>query len=71
MKWLGSSAARTWAGKAAVIRAAGSGSLPRPPPAVTTGKKCPEVKSHSVRYARRDVCRNRPERANHRTIPAC
>ena len=51
VKWLGSAAARRWAYKAVVIRAAESGRLPRPPPAVTTGNRCPAVKSHPIRCA--------------------
>ena len=49
VKWLGSPAARKWACKAIVIRAAGSGRLLRSPPAVTTGNRCPAVKSHPIR----------------------
>ena len=51
VKWLGSPAARKWACKAVAIRAAGSGRLPRPPSAVTTGNRCPAVKSHPIRCA--------------------
>ena len=51
VKWPVSPAARKWAYKAVVIRAAESGRLPRPPPAVTTGNRCPAVKSHPIRCA--------------------
>ena len=49
VKWPVSPAARKWAYKAVVIRAAGSGRLPRPPWAVTTGNTA--VKSHPIRCA--------------------
>ena len=49
VKWLDSPPARKWPCKAVVIRAAGSGRLPRPPWAVTTGNTA--VKSHPIRCA--------------------
>ena len=51
VNWLGLPAARKWPCKAVVIRAAGSGRLPRPPSAVTTGNRCPAVKSHPIHCA--------------------
>ena len=51
VKWLGGSAARTWACKTTVIRAVVNGRLPRPLPAVSTGNQCPAVKSHPIRCA--------------------
>ena len=51
VKWLGSPAVRKWPCKAVVTRAAGSGRLPRPPSAVTTGNSCPAVKSYPIRCA--------------------
>ena len=51
MKWLGSPAAPKWPCEAVIIRAAESDRLPQPPSAVTTGKRCPAVKSHPIRCA--------------------